>query len=278
MTETMTYIKENIYHIPRAGKPAVEVRLHRPQGEGTHPAILNMHGGGWVGGDAVLMESFAKLLSEKLNAYVFNVNYQKHPVKPFPYAAEEVCDVVRFIRDNAESFSVDRKKIAVGGFSAGAQIAASSAVLLADAGIPVAAQYLGYPCTDMRWAKEHYPELTDIMFPDGDFARREASPVLAEAASLKNTAPAVFVLCEHDVLRDQGRAYAQKLIDAGVTVLTREFPAALHGFVEVNRPDYPANDSRRSPEQEALCHAAEQYLIRSLSLLFASGDDNSAGV
>ena len=264
----MISVRENIVHIERPGKPEVEVRLHKPSGKGLHPAILNMHGGCWFGGDAVLMETFSALLSEKLNALVFNVNYQKHPVLPFPYAAEEVCDIVRYIREHAEELSVDASKIAVGGFSAGGQIAASAAVLLADAGIPIAAQYLGYPCTDMTWAKARFPEVADVMFPDGDCARREASPVLAETSSLANLAPAVFVLCGQDELRDQGRAYAQKLIDAGVTVFSKEYPAALHGFIEVNRPDYPAEDERRSPEQEALCHDAERYLIRTLSVLF----------
>ena len=264
----MISVRENIVHIERPGKPEVEVRLHKPSGAGPHPAILNMHGGCWIGGDAVLMETFSGLLSEKLNAYVFNVNYQKHPVPPFPYAAEEVCDIVRYIREHAQELSVDTAKIAVGGFSAGGQIAASAAILLADAGIPIAAQYLGYPCTDMTWAKARFPAVADAMFPDGNYARREASPVLADASCLTNLAPAVFVLCGQDELRNQGRAYAQKLIDAGVTVFSKEYPAALHGFIEVNRPDYPADDDRRSPEQEALCHDAERFLIRALTALF----------
>ena len=262
-------VKDNIVHIKRPDKPEVEVRLHRPRGAGPHPAILNMHGGCWIYGDAALMETFSELLADQLNALVFNVNYQKKPVMPFPYAAEEVCDVVRFIKEHADELSVDAEKIAIGGFSAGAQIAASAAILLSDAGISLAAQYLGYPCTDMTWAKASFPETIEAMFPDGDFTRREASPVLAETSSLKALAPAIFILCGQDVLRDQGRAYAQKLIGAGVTVISKEYPAAQHGFIEVNRPDYPAGDFRCTPEQEALCRSAEQDLIRSLSALFA---------
>lgn len=260
---------ENRYSMEREDKPAVDMYLHIPEKTGA-PLIVNMHGGGWVGGDATLMETFCTLLCERMNAFVVNLNYQKRPLKPFPFASEEVCDTVKFFRSHADELGIAADKTFIGGFSAGGQLAASAAVMLADDRIKLAGQYLVYPCTDMKRIidmGDTFGYIRKYMFPDGGDDCREASPLLAVTSSLKEVCPAIFVLCGRDELLPHGTEYAKKLIDAGVEVAVRRYPDAFHGFVEVNRPDYPADDGRRSPEQEIMCHDAEEYLIAEMSRL-----------
>ncbi len=267
----ITRKENNIYSLERTGEPPVEMYLHFPPEDRTDaPLIVNMHGGGWIGGDASLMETFSALLCERLGAFVVNLNYQKRPLKPFPFASKEVCDTVKFFLENADELGISADKTFIGGFSAGGQLAASAAVMLADENVKLAGQYLVYPCTDMKRILEMgntFIYLRKDMFPDGNETCREASPLLADTDSLKNVCPAIFVLCGRDELLVHGTEYAKKLIDAGVEVAVRKYPEAFHGFVEVNRPDYPANDSRRSPEQEIMCHDAEEYIIAEIARL-----------
>lgn len=252
--------------LPRCGKPPVEVLLYRPDTlpETPLPVVFNMHGGAWIGGDAVLLDSFCQLVAQQLPALVVNVNYTKADVKPFPFAQQEVADAVLYLAEHAEEYGIDPARMAVCGHSAGAHIAAGAALLLRDAGFALAAQVLVYPALDMRTEGEgvdrDIAQFLPIIFPNGDQLSPLASPLLASDDFLRGQAPAVILVCGQDTLRSHGLGYAERLRQLGIPVLLKEYETALHGFIEVNRPDYPA-DERQTPEQEALCRDAEQWLI-----------------
>ena len=97
-----------------------------------------------------------------------------------------------------------------------------------------------------------------------------ASPLLAYEEELEGVCPAIFLTCELDSLRFAGEAYAKKLIDCGVPVTCRRFKGALHGFLEVNRPDYFFEDNRKSEEQSRLCKEAEKMILEQLQNFYCS--------
>ena len=258
------------FNVPRSGKRDVATIIYRPAGAGGMlPVLFNMHGGAWVGGDAVLMESFCQLMADSIPALVVNVNYTKADVEPFPYAQYEVVDVVNYFAQNAQRFSINPARMAVGGHSAGAHIAAGAAMMLKEMGIELACQMLVYPCVDMRPSDDGLMAMFgDILFKNGENLHRWASPLFASDAQLNGLAPAIFVECGLDDLKPQGVAYAKRLMSAGVAVKIVEYPNALHGFLEVNRPDYP-DDPRKTPEQASYARSAERYLINELRACFA---------
>lgn len=254
--------------IPRAGKEPVDVLVYRPERHAGRalPAVFNMHGGAFIAGDAVLMDSFCRMLSETLPAMVFNVNYKKAPEYPFPYAIEEVYDAVAHVAARAEEYGVDPGRMAVGGHSAGASLAAAVALKAKEEGeIELACQLLVYPCTDLSGSSDKEADshggFVSLYCQNNDSRHRWASPLKALPEELKGICPAVFVICGVDKLRSQGEAYAKKLIDCGVPVAIKRFEGALHGFVEVNRPDYWFEDERKSPAQAEMCREAEEYIV-----------------
>jgi len=260
------------FTVPREGMDGVETILYKPEkAEGRLPVFFNMHGGAWIGGDAVLMESFCQLLADSIPAFVVNVNYRKMDVHPFPYALTEVADAVKYFAAHADEYGIDTSKMAVGGHSAGAQIAAGAAMKLKEEGVMLAAQLLVYPCTDMRPTGEIglMTVIQEMLFPNGDCEHRWASPVLATEEELKGLAPAIFIECGLDELKPMGIAYAKRLIDAAVPVKVKEYPQALHGFLEVNRPEYDPSDPRITPEQAEYCRDCERYIVNELKAYFA---------
>lgn len=237
------------------------------------PVLFNMHGGAWIGGDAVLMESFCQMLADQIPAMIVNVNYKKADVKPFPYAIEEVADAVCYFAEQAQEYGIDPDRMAVGGHSAGAQLAAGTSVMLKERGVKLAAQMLVYPCVDMSAREGLMGMVGRFLFPEGcdpeyNGSHRWASPLLASDEELSGVAPAIFVECGPDDLKPQGIAYAKRLIDLAIPVVVREFPQAEHGFLEVNRPDYPAGDPRQSPEQAEYARECERYLVGQLRAYF----------
>lgn len=259
--------------IPRKDKAGVNVILHRPTAcDGSPlPVLFNLHGGAWIGGDAILMESFCALLAEKLPALVVNVNYTKVDEEPYPYAWEELLDAVLYFAAHAEEYNADPARMVVGGHSAGAHIALGAAMLLRDVNFPLSGQMLVYPPSDMttRRGGELAP-FQQLMFRGTDRDTEPmASPLHAPREALEGLAPVLMIVCGKDGLRPQGLGYAKRLEEADVPVLVREWPEALHGFLEVNRPDYPAGDERQNPEQAAMAREAEDWLIEQLQKLWS---------
>ncbi len=256
--------------VPRKDKAGVNVILYRPAeaSDAPLPVVFNLHGGGWIGGDAILMESFCSLLAEKLPAMVVNVNYTKVDEQPYPYAWEELLDTVLYFAAHAEEYHVDPARMVVGGHSAGAHIALGAAMLLRDVDFPLAGQLLVYPPSDLTTHRGgERSDFHKLMFRDGHSDEEPmASPLHAPKEALEGLAPALFLICGKDSLRPQGLGYAERLKEADVPVLVREWPEAQHGFLEVNRPDYPA-DERQTPEQAAMAREAENWILEQLKKL-----------
>ena len=128
--------------IERDGKNPVEVIFYYPEKQENMPVFVQVHGGGWVGMDAVDDDAYCDRLSKELGAFVVNVNYKRLYEESFPYCQEEVADVVRWLKKNAESLSIDPDRIVVSGGSAGGHITAGAAILLAHDGIEIAGQVI----------------------------------------------------------------------------------------------------------------------------------------
>ena len=216
--------------LPAAAGP-VAYRLYRPRTAGPHPIVAYFHGGGWVLGDLDADDPFCRDLCVRANAVVVSVDYRHAPEARFPAAADDGFAATRWIAANATALGGIPGKLAVCGWSAGGNIAAVVCQLARDAGGPaIAGQVLVTPVTDsdltrpsyvengdgyiltttlMRWFWDHYADPSDRSNP-------KASPL--RAANLSGLPPALVVTCEFDPLRDEGTAYADAMVAAGVPV------------------------------------------------------------
>ena len=257
--------------LPREGKKPVQTILYRPgkaAGTGNLPVFVNMHGGAWIGGDAVLMETFCQLLADRLPAFVVNVNYTKADEEPLPYAHEEVADTVLYFAAHSKEYGIDPAKIIVGGHSAGANLAAGAALMLRDEGFPLFAQVLVYVAADLtNRDDDELKGLMQLLFPDGGQENPVISPGALPPEKLSGLAPALFVICGKDSLRPGCISYAGKLMEAAVPVKTKEYPDAEHGFLEVNRPDYEQEDPRKTEEQARYARDCEDWIVRELKAM-----------
>lgn len=258
-------------NIPRDGKDPVSVLLYRPKEEknGNHllPVLFNMHGGAWVGGDAVLMESFCQMMADSIPAIVVNINYTKADVQKMPYQQEEIEDVVSYFAQHPEEYGILPEKFAIGGHSAGAHLSCGVAYKMAQEGFHFAAQMLVYPVADLSKNTGLAKVMKPLLFPEGGEASYVISPATAPEKQLRKVAPAIFVVCGKDDLLSEGLEYAAHLVDAGVEVHIKKYPQAEHGFLEVNRSDYPDGDPRQNKEQAAYARDCEAYLVRELKSL-----------
>ncbi|MGQ9350823.1 alpha/beta hydrolase [Mycolicibacterium gilvum] len=246
----------------------VPVRVYRPAGPAPLPALVFAHGGGFVFCDLDSHDGLCRNLSNRLGAVVISVGYRLAPEHRWPTAAEEMYAVTRWVSGDADALGVDPARIAVGGDSAGGNLAAVTALMARDRGGPaLRAQLLLYPVIAadfdtesyrlfghgfynpepaLRWYWDQYvPALSDRQHP-------YASPLHGELTGLP---PAVMVMTGHDPLRDEAVAYAQALTDAGVPVVRCEFDGAVHGFMTMPMLDI-AHEARRRSCQEltALLH------------------------
>lgn len=223
----------------------VPVRIYWPNAKGPRPAFIYFHGGGHVFGDLDTHDVIARNLCGKAEVVVVSVDYRLAPEHKFPAAAEDAWAAYAWVRENGTSLGIDPSKLAVGGDSAGGNLAAVVALMARDAGhTNILLQVLIYPVTDyglgsdsyrrfgegygvltsgaMAWFREHY--LRDAV--DADDWR--ASPIKAE--SLAHLPPALIVAAQCDVLCDEGAAYAEALSAAGALVERKEYAGMIHGF------------------------------------------------
>ncbi len=226
----------------------LRARLYTPQelapGE-LGALIVFYHGGGFVAGDLDTHEQPCRLLARSSGARVLSVDYRLAPEHRFPAAAEDALAAFRNAVARAEEFGAREGRIAVAGDSAGGNLAAVTCLLaVADGGPAPAFQLLIYPVTDVKRVSASRLEFADgflltkenmdwyeeqFMGPDGDRTDPRASPLLAE--NLASLPPALVVTAGFDPLRDEGEAYAQRLIDAGVRTTLRRHPGYVHGFI-----------------------------------------------
>ena len=244
---------------------AIPLRLYRPEGvSGAAPTLVYIHGGGWVIGDIVTHEVLCTHLAAASGCAVVSVDYRMGPEHRFPAAPDDAVAATRWLQAQAASLDLDASRFAVGGDSAGGNLAAVVALALRDAGDAPALKFqlLIYPATDMRGgAPSHtsngqgYLLTADTiayfrghyLSPD-EHADWRASPLLAN--SLAGLPPALVLTAGYDPLRDEGRQYADAMSAAGSTAQYVCFERQIHGFITMGRVIDEANTA------VALCGAA----------------------
>ena len=230
----------------------VPLRLYRPLGSqpaAVLPVLVYFHGGGWTMGDLDTHDVLCRQLANGAGVAVVAVDYRMGPEHRFPAAVDDCVAATRWVRAEAAALGVDASRVAVGGDSAGGNLAAVVSLALRDAGdAPLAFQLLIYPATDMRCtAPSHtrngqgYVLTADtIAYFRGHYMPNpaewpdwRASPLLADDHS--SLPPALVLTAGYDPLVDEGRAYADKLSAAGTPCQYVCFERQIHGFVPMSR-------------------------------------------
>ncbi|KJY28266.1 alpha/beta hydrolase [Streptomyces sp. A1547] len=219
--------------------PGVPVRIYRPHG--AHGAVVWLHGGGFLMGDLDTEHPWASRIAAGSGAVVISVGYRLAPEHPFPAALDDACAVLAWAVEHAADLGVDPARIAVGGHSAGANIAAAVALRSRDEqGPPIHFQLLNQPGLDDRqetWSARNFTD-TPWFYRDKAaagwrhyLAGRPATPYAApaRATDLSGLPPAYISTAEFDPNRDEGLAYGVRLLQAGVSVELHQWPGTFHG-------------------------------------------------
>lgn len=245
---------------------AIPLRLYRPQGSDAQrlPALVYLHGGGWVIGDLDTHDVLCRELARHAGCAVLSVDYRLAPEYRFPVAVDDAFAALRWVAREADALGIDATRLAIGGDSAGGNLAAVAAILARDAGGPALAfQLLIYPATDQRQDTASHAALGEGYLLTRDSLQYYRAHYLPEPASwddwrasplrhpdLSGLPPALVLTAGHDPLRDEGLAYAQRLSDAGSRATQLCFERQIHGFITMGRVIDEANDAVR------LCAAA----------------------
>jgi acetyl esterase len=230
----------------------IPLRIYRGAGtaDGTVlDCLLYLHGGGWVVGDLESHDGVCRRLANLAGCVVVAVDYRLAPENVFPAAVEDAAAALQWIAENAESIGTDRRRLAVGGDSAGGNLAAVLALMGRDGAVPATLfQLLFYPATDFAMSTKSYQQVTQDVpltaatmhwFADhyvptpGARLVWQASPALA--ASLAGTPPALVLTVGHDPLADEGVAYAQRLEREGVRVTALHLSDQPHGILTMGQ-------------------------------------------
>lgn len=234
------------------GAGPLRARLYTPTERlGTDPAptMLFIHGGGWMYGDLESHDPACRFLAEHSGVQLLAIDYRLSPEHKFPAASEDCQAAFRWLVEHAAEVNADPTCLAVGGDSAGGSLATSTAIWAAQEALPLAFQLLIYPGTDFvektesrRLFAEGYV-LTDLFMTGAEEAYFEegADKSVPDASALRRIdfpekiAPAYVVTGGFDPLRDEGEAYARRLVEAGVAVATYRAAGHVHGSLYLTR-------------------------------------------
>lgn len=233
-----------------AGGPSgrVSITIYRPAGDvGVLPVVLFTHGAGWVFGGLHTHDRLVRELSTRAEAATVFVSYGLSPESKYPNAIEEVYTALEWIAEHGSEHELDPGRIAVAGDSVGGNMTIAVTLMAKQrGGPPIAGQLLYYPVTDANFDTPSYHQ-----FGEGYWLRRDAlqwfwdqyiadptqrsdilaSPLRATTDDLAGLPPALVIVDEADVLRDEGEAYAAKLRGAGVAVTSVRYLGMVHDFV-----------------------------------------------
>lgn len=242
---------------------AIPVRIYKPAGAAAPlPVLVYFHGGGWMTGSIAGSDRAVRLMANEAKAIVVSVQYRLAPENPYPAAWDDAEDAYAWANANAASFGGDPAMMAVGGDSAGGNLAiAVSSRRLAAGQTPPLYQLLYYPAVDMgrdypSWKLFGQGYGLDVGYADyavprvfgtRDLSHPEISPI--EAKSLRGMPATIIATAGFDILRDAGRAYARRLESEGVSVLYLNFASLNHSFLQasgvVADADRAATDTAR---------------------------------
>ncbi|MDC8760852.1 alpha/beta hydrolase [Janthinobacterium fluminis] len=238
------------YTVPGHARQPIRVRAYAPAGADAavaQPALVFAHGGGWCLCSLDLYDNPCRALANATGRVVLSVDYRLAPEHPFPVPLEDFYAALCWIGEQADALGLDRGRIAVGGDSAGGNLAAAAALLARDrAGPAIERQLLLYPALDCDFSTASYGE-----FAEGYWLTREtmqfcwstylpnaedavsayASPL--RAASLAGLPPATVLVSEYDPLHDEGMAYAQRLREAGVEAHCERLDGIVHACIHM---------------------------------------------
>jgi acetyl esterase len=237
--------------IPGGPSGQVSIRIFRPVGAtGTLPVLLYTHGAGWVFGNAHTHDRLVRELTVRADAATVFVNYSLSPEAKYPTALDEIYATLEWIAAQGSEHGMDPSRIAVAGDSVGGNMTTATAIRAKQRGGPtLTGQLLFYPVTDANFDTASYHQFATGYFlaRDGmkwfwdqyttDPAQRAeitASPLRASLEDLAGLPPALVIVGEADVLRDEGEAYAAKLRQAGVPITAVRYQGIIHDFVMVN--------------------------------------------
>jgi acetyl esterase len=226
----------------------IPVRIYTPAVPAPRGALVYYHGSGFVIFDLDSHDAECRALCNRAGATVVSVDYRLAPEHKFPAAVEDAWAALEWTAAHAPELGVDAARIAVGGDSAGGNLAAVVAQLARERGAPqLRLQLLIYPVTDLRMGHPSMDENAEgygltkaqMAWFIAHYVRGEAdkldprgSPLLAR--SLAGVAPALVITAEYDPLRDEGEAYAQRLIAAGVRTTLTRYPGMIHGAFQMH--------------------------------------------
>ena len=245
--------------IPGGPNGEISIQLIKPQGNGnkTLPVVMYFHGGGWVLGGFDTHERLLRELANGADAAVIFVNYTPSPEAKYPIPVEEAYAATKWVAENGQTLNLDSSRLVVAGDSVGGNMATVVALLAQERGGPhITFQLLFYPVTDANFDTTSY-----LKYQEGYWLTREAmkwfwdnylsndtnrkeptvSPLQASIDQLSKLPPALIIVGENDVLRDEGEAYAHKLMQAGVPTTATRYLGTIHDFVMLNAiTDTPA--------------------------------------
>jgi acetyl esterase len=239
----------------------IPVRVYTPEGSAPFPGLVYFHGGGFVICGLDSHDGVCRELANESGCVVVSVDYRMAPEARFPAAPEDCYAATCWVAENAGEVGVDALRLAVGGDSAGGNLAAVVSLMARDrSGPALRHQLLVYPVTDCSFSTASYLEnaegymLTREMMEwfwghylgsEGDGTHAYASPLRAE--KLSGVPPAHLITAEFDPLRDEGEAYAERLRAAGVAVTGKRYDGVIHGFFSMS----DAIDAGRAAIREA---------------------------
>lgn len=230
----------------------ISIRVLKPLGwkNGPLPVVLFIHGGGWVVGGKDTHDRLVRDIAHGAEAAVVFVDYSRAPEARYPVAVEEAYAALTWVKEQGHSVGLDPTRVALVGDSAGGNIVAAVTLLAQARGGPRAdLQVLLCPVTDASFAQPSYTDFADGYFLTRDGLRWAwdqyapeaamrtevtAAPLLATDSQLRYLPPALIITAECDVVRDEGEAYARRLMAAGVRVTATRYLGTIHAFTVLN--------------------------------------------